>query len=62
MNTNLLVRCHTCLSSHVVSVNVSVTKQRQDFACESCQICARKTALNGDGFLRGAVALMAVCR
>ena len=35
--------------------------KRRDFVFENCQICSGESTHCGDGFLRGSVALMALC-
>ena len=71
LSTNLLVWGHSCVSSHIVSSEnprcvsdrprqVCCHFKRQDFVFENCQI--QQATHCGDGFLRGSIALMVLCR
>ena len=62
LSTNVLVRCQTSLIVHGSIGECVVTPKNGNLSLKSCQICAGKTAHFGDGFLRGAVALMTLCR
>ena len=74
LSTNLLVRGHSCVSSHVVSsenprcVSDRPRQHRRmcrhfkrlDFVFENCQMCSSESTQCGDGILRGSIALMAL--
>ena len=56
------VRTHAaCLIVHG-SIGERVVTSKNGIVFENCQICSSKTARCGDGLLRGAVALMALCQ
>ena len=74
LSTNLLVRGHSCVSSHIVSSEnpccvpdrprkhrrVCCRFKRRDFVFENCQICSSESTHCGDCFLSCFIAMMAV--
>ena len=78
LSTNLLVRSHSCVPSHIVSrenpccvsdrprKHVCCDCKRRDLVFDNCQICSSKSTHCGDGFLRFSIALMGsvddICR